>query len=71
MNTFTITCVRLVDLCCELGIDADEALETLCQSDICFGTNDHTLASVARVCWILEIDVPAVLDPQLMVSLDT
>ena len=71
MNTFTITCVRLVDLCCELGIDADGALKTLCQADICFGTNDHTLASIARVCRILEIEVPAVLDPQLMVCLDT
>jgi hypothetical protein len=71
MNTFTITCVGLVDLCSELGINAGEALHTLSESDICFGTNDHTLASVARVCRILEIDVPAVLDSQLMVCLDT
>jgi hypothetical protein len=69
MKTFTITCVGLVDLCSELGIDTGEALLTLCESDISFGTNDDTLVSLARVCRILEIEVPAVLDPTVMVSL--
>jgi hypothetical protein len=71
MNTFMITCVGLVDLCSELGIDAGEALLTLSESDISFGTNDDTLVSLARVCRILGVEIPTVLDPTVMVSLGT
>jgi hypothetical protein len=71
MNTFTITCVCFDDLCGHLGIDSGDARLTISNSDISFGTNDDTLVSLPRVCRILEIEVPAVLDPQLMVCLDT
>ncbi len=71
MNTFTITCVRFVDFCGHLGVDADEARETISNSDISFGTNDDTLVSLARICRILGVEIPTVLDPAVMVSLGT
>ena len=71
MNTFTITCVRFDDLCGHLGMNADEARETISNSDISFGTNDDTLVSLARVCRILGVEIPTVLDPTVMVSLGT
>jgi len=69
MNTFTITCVCLDDLCSHLGIDSGEARDTISNSDVSFGTNDDTLVSLARVCRILGVEIPAVLDPSVMVSL--
>jgi hypothetical protein len=71
MNTFTITCVCFDDLCSHLGIDSGDARLTISNSDISFGTNDDTLVSLARVCRILGVEIPIVLDPSVMVSLGT
>jgi hypothetical protein len=69
MKTFTIKCVSMKDFCESVGINYDDAIDAVSNSDVSFGTNDDTLVTVSNLCNILEMHVPAGIDPKLFVSL--
>lgn len=69
MKTFTIKAVSIKDFCEHLGINYDDAIEAVSNSDVSYGTNDDTLVTVTNLCNILEMEVPAGIDPKLFISL--
>jgi hypothetical protein len=58
LNTFTYKCVELRDFCSYLGVDPDQALEDINDSEVTWGTNDDTLISVDRLLFILGYNSP-------------
>ena len=65
---FLQRCICLAGFCTERGLDENEVLEALRESDVSFGTNDDTLVSVSRLCGLLKIPNPTT-DARTMVSL--
>ena len=54
MNTFTIECVSLEDLCKLNGLDYYDVLDEVGNSNITFGTNADTLLTWAQLEHILK-----------------
>lgn len=53
MKTFQYTCVTIEDFCKYAGWDYNETMDALNSSQVSWGTNDDTLVSVSRLCYIV------------------
>jgi hypothetical protein len=54
MKSFTYTCLDISEVCEHNRLDLSNVMDTICNSDVSFGTNYDTLLSVNMLEDILE-----------------
>lgn len=54
METFTYNCVDIMSICVYNGLDYNDVMERVSNSDVSFGTNDDTLITRKTLENILE-----------------
>jgi hypothetical protein len=69
MNIQTMKYVELADYCEATGKNYVDVMEAVSNSDISFGTNADTFLTAGMLANILEEDVPAGVESDLMISL--
>lgn len=57
METFTYHCVDLMSVCVHNGLDYEDVMESVSNSDVSFGTNDDTLITLKTLENILGKDL--------------
>lgn len=54
MIVYSHNYVNIDDVCKHNGLDLDAVMEAICNSDVCFGTNEDTLISRSQLESILD-----------------
>ena len=57
MKSFTYTCLDISEVCEHNRLDLGNVMDTICNSDVSFGTNADTLMTVGQLEHILELEL--------------